>query len=73
MFLFQSAGPAPSAGTRVLSGEQHAGDIVDAVATEEGCNVLAVISLAQLNAPLHVDGRAAVLTRLPLPYSVPEQ
>jgi folate-binding protein YgfZ len=70
MFLFHSAGPAPAPGTRVLAGEQHAGDIVDAVATEDGCDILAVISLAQLDAPLHIDGQTAPLTRQPLPYAV---
>lgn len=68
MFLFHGAGPAPVPGTRVLSGEQHAGDIVDAVATEDGCDILAVISLAQLNTPLHVDGQTTPLTQLALPY-----
>jgi folate-binding protein YgfZ len=70
MFLFHGAGPAPEPGTRVLSGEQHAGDVVDSVATDDGFDVLAVVSLAQLNAPLHVDGLTAPLTRLPLPYAV---
>lgn len=70
MFLFHSAGPAPAPGTRVLSGEQHAGDVVDAVATDNGSDVLAVISLAQLNSPLHIDGQTAPLTRAPLPYAV---
>jgi folate-binding protein YgfZ len=70
MFLFQSTGAPPAPGTRVLSGEQHAGEVVDAVSAEDGSLVLAVISLAQLDAPLHIDGQTAVLTRLPLPYSV---
>lgn len=70
MFLFHTAGSAPLPGTRVLSGEQHAGDVVDAVSTENGSDVLAVISLAQLTAPLHVDGQAAPLTRLAMPYAV---
>lgn len=69
MFLFHSAGAVPAPGTRVLAGEQHAGDVVDAVATENGSDVLAVISLAQLNSELHVDGQEAVITRLPMPYS----
>jgi folate-binding protein YgfZ len=69
MFLFHSSGAAPVPGARVLAGEQHAGDVVDAVATEDGCDLLAVISLAQLNSELHVDGQDAVLSRLPMPYS----
>lgn len=70
MFLFRGAGPAPAPGTRVLAGEQHAGDVVDAVATDNGSAILAVISLAQLNSPLHVDDQEADLTRLALPYAV---
>lgn len=69
MFLFHSAGPAPAPGTRVLSGEQHAGDVVDAVATEDGCDILAIISLAQLNNELRIDGQEGALTQLPLPYA----
>ncbi|MDY6946933.1 MAG: hypothetical protein SXG53_14550 [Pseudomonadota bacterium] len=70
MFLFHTTGPAPVPGTRVLSGEQHAGDVVDSVATVDGAAVLAVISLAQLDSPLHVDGQTALLTRAPTPYPV---
>jgi tRNA-modifying protein YgfZ len=70
MFLFHSTAPSPAPGTRVLAGEQHAGDVVDSVDTEGGSDILAVVSLAQLGAPLHVDGQGAVLNRLPLPYQV---
>jgi folate-binding protein YgfZ len=69
MFLFHSAGPAPAPGTRVLSGEQHAGDVVDAAATEDGCDILAVVSLSHINNELHMDGQDGVLTRVPMPYS----
>lgn len=67
MFLFHSPGPAPVPGTRVLADTQHAGDVVDCVATDDGCDILAVISLTQLDAPLHVDGQP--LRRLPMPYA----
>jgi folate-binding protein YgfZ len=70
MFLFHSSASVPLPGTRVLSGEQHAGDVVDAVATADGCDVLAVISLAQLSAPLHIDGQGTALSRVSLPYGV---
>ena len=70
MFLFHSSGPAPTPGTRVLAGEQHAGEVVDSASTASGAEVLAVISRAQLNSPLHADGQTAVLTRLPMPYAV---
>ncbi|HEY5760208.1 MAG TPA: hypothetical protein VIU34_30505 [Steroidobacter sp.] len=69
MFLFHSAGAAPVPGTRVLSGEQHAGDVVDAVAAENGCDILAVVSLAQINSDLCLDGQTAPLTRQALPYA----
>lgn len=69
MFLFHGTGSAPIPGTRVLSGEQHAGDVVDAVATADGYEVLAVISLAQLDNELHIDGQNDSLRRLPMPYS----
>lgn len=72
MFLFHSAGAAPVPGTRVLAGEQHAGDVVDAASTQDGCNILAVISLAQLNSELHVDGQDGLLKQLPMPYSPSE-
>ena len=73
MFLFHSADSAPAPGTRVLSGEQHAGDVVDAVATEDGCDILAVVSLAQLDSVLRIDGQPAPLTRQPLPYDPEEK
>jgi folate-binding protein YgfZ len=70
MFLFHSAGPAPAPGTRLLTGEQHAGDVVDAASTNEGCEILAVVSLAQLNSELRIDGQTATLTRQLLPYAI---
>ena len=66
MFLFSADGPPPAPGTRVLAGEQHAGDVVDAADNL----VLAVISLQQLKNELRVDGSGAALTRLALPYAV---
>jgi folate-binding protein YgfZ len=69
MFLFHSAGATPVPGTRVLAGEQHAGDVVDAVASEDGCDILAVVSLAQINSELRVDGQDGVLARVAMPYS----
>lgn len=73
MFLFQSAGSPPPRGARVLAGEQHAGDVVDAVATENGCELLAVISLAQLDNELQIDGRTEPLHRMQMPYSLVER
>jgi tRNA-modifying protein YgfZ len=71
MFRFGSAGPPPVPGTRLLAGEQHAGDVVDAAATNEGSELLAVITLAQQDATLELESnRGATLQKLPLPYSL---
>jgi tRNA-modifying protein YgfZ len=71
MFRFQCACPPPAPGTRVLAGEQHAGDVVDAVATDAGCELLAVISLASQETVLELESsRGARLQQLPLPYSL---
>jgi folate-binding protein YgfZ len=69
MFRFECACPPPPPGTRVLAGDQHAGDVVDAAATGEGCELLAVITLAQQDAELRVAG-GPKLKKLTLPYSV---
>jgi tRNA-modifying protein YgfZ len=71
MFRFECACPPPAPGTRVLAGEQHAGDVVDAAATETGCELLAVITLAQADAELVLDSnRGTRIQQLPLPYSL---
>lgn len=69
MFLFRAEGATPTPGTRVLAGDQHAGDVVDAV----NDLVLAVISLSQLKNELRLDGTGAALARLDLPYAVAEE
>lgn len=73
MFLFRTDGAAPAPGTRVLAGDQHAGDVVDSVATDHGCELLAVISLPQLKNELRLEGQTAPLARLDLPYAVGEE
>lgn len=71
MFRFASSHPPPAPGTRILVGDQHAGDVVDAAATSEGCELLAVISLAQQDATLELEANRGVrLRKLPLPYSL---
>lgn len=71
MFRFACASPPPAPATRVLFGEQHAGDVVDAVAANEGCELLAVINLTQQDAALELEtSRGVTLRKLPLPYSV---
>jgi folate-binding protein YgfZ len=71
MFRFASGNPPPVPGTRLLVGDQHAGDVVDAAATNAGSELLAVINLTQQDATLELESnRGATLTKLPLPYSV---
>lgn len=69
MFRFAFEGDAPAPGTRIVNGEQHAGDVVDAVASEGRGELLAVIALNQANEALRVSDGSA-LTPLPLPYQV---
>jgi folate-binding protein YgfZ len=71
MLAFSAACEAPLPGTRVLSGGQHAGDVVDAAAAPSGCELLAVISLAQRDQPLELES-GATLERRPLPYPIPD-
>jgi tRNA-modifying protein YgfZ len=69
MFRFASASAPPVPGTRILAGDQHAGDVVDAAATDAGSELLAVINLAQQDAALELESnRGAPLQKLPLPY-----
>ena len=71
MFRFECACQPPAPGTRVLAGEQHAGDVVDAAATGAGCELLAVTNLAQQDAELELESnRGARIRKLPLPYSL---
>jgi folate-binding protein YgfZ len=70
MFRFAAnCAPAPP-GTRLISNGEHAGDVVYAAATEDGCELLAVVSLAQADAALALENGTA-LTKLSLPYSPP--
>lgn len=74
MFRFAAACPAPLPGTRLVVGEAHAGDVVEAVDTATGCELLAVVSLAQKAASLELASSPQVkLERLPLPYAVGEE
>jgi tRNA-modifying protein YgfZ len=71
MFRFRAASVPPEPATRIVVGEQHAGDVVDAVATDDGCELLAVVNLAQVNEPLALGAAGgAPLQRLDLPYPV---
>ncbi|NND54774.1 MAG: folate-binding protein YgfZ [Gammaproteobacteria bacterium] len=72
MFRFQCAQTDVSAGDPVMNGGQAAGTVVDAVTTDTGCELLAVIKLDQLGGALTLAGDVS-LTHAPLPYPVPEQ
>jgi folate-binding protein YgfZ len=69
MFRFGSASTPPAPGTRILAGDHHAGDVVDAAATDEGSELLAVINLTQQQAALELESnRGESLRKLALPY-----
>lgn len=71
MFRFKASCPPPAPGARIVTGGQHAGDVVDAAATEEGCELLAVVSLAQVNSALELEThQGATLEQRALPYGV---
>jgi folate-binding protein YgfZ len=69
MFRFRVEGAAPSPGARILDGEQHAGDVVDAIDVGSGAELLAVITLQSREAALRLEDGAS-LQRLELPYEV---
>lgn len=71
MFRFECASAPPAPATRIIAGDQHAGDVVDAAATSAGCELLAVINLAQRDAALELESnRGVALRQLPLPYAI---
>ena len=63
----------PMPGDTVYSKQEKAGDIVTAVANEDGWELLAVIKLSACKEHLSLDDRGKrALNSLPLPYSIPE-
>jgi len=70
MVRLGALGSAPLPGTRVLAGEETAGEVVHAAADADACELLAVLSLARLEGQLRLDDGAA-LERLTLPYDLP--
>jgi tRNA-modifying protein YgfZ len=69
MFRYTANCPPPAPGARIVVADQHAGDVVDSTATGEGCELLAVVSLAQIEERLSLEGSPeAALERMPLPY-----
>jgi folate-binding protein YgfZ len=70
MFRFQTESEAPVPGTRVLANGEHAGEVVMAASILLGCELLAVVSLAQGTAALTLENSSTPLMHLPLPYEV---
>ena len=71
MFRFAAQTATPEPGTRILAGDQYAGDVVDAVSTANGSELLAVVTLTQSESGLALDMPGApVLERRSLPYSI---
>lgn len=71
MLRFRANCEPPAPASRIVAEGAHAGDVVDAIATPEGCELLAVISLAQLGAALELDGVPdGKLERLGMEYRV---
>jgi tRNA-modifying protein YgfZ len=71
MYRFAANCSPPTPGTRLLVGDEHAGDVVYAAATEQGCELLAVVTIAHADAHMHLDALTDVpLIKQPLPYSV---
>lgn len=72
MFHWHGAIAPPPAGTKLFNHEGHVGDVVLATAAGDGCELLAVVSLTQLNSTLHLEHAANVtLEEMSLPYVVP--
>jgi folate-binding protein YgfZ len=68
MFRFAAPCSPPIPGTRLLVDGDPAGDVVYAAQTDQGCELLAVVSLAHAESTLNLDA-AVPLTKLSLPYS----
>lgn len=74
-FRLEKADGSPEPGTSVLSGERAVGTVVRAVKFHNGaCELLAVVRHDAADACLTIDGMPnQSLSRLPLPYAVPER
>jgi folate-binding protein YgfZ len=71
MARYATGGQAPLPGARLISDGAHAGDVVYAVATDSGCELLAVINLSQADSVIQLEDRPTVgMQPLGLPYTV---
>ncbi len=73
MLRYRADCSAPDPGTRIVSDGNPAGEVVDSVDTENGCELLAVMSLELATSPGLVlqDMPSASLSPLSLPYELP--
>lgn len=72
MFRFRAATRPPDPATRIAFDGNHAGEVVAAAATPEGCELLAVVTAAHADGALVLDRSPPIkLERLELPYAVP--
>ena len=71
MFRFAANSSPPAPGARLVTDQnEHAGDVVYAAPTENGCELLAVVQLAHIDASLQLETTQTSLQKLSLPYSV---
>lgn len=69
---FAAGCPAPAPGTVVRAGDADAGQVLDAVSSDSGCDLLAVVDLALATGPLELrDIADSRLAPRSLPYTVP--
>jgi len=74
MFRFSAGCVPPRPGTVVVHQDAEVGLVVDAVASPTGCELLAVVALAQLSAGLSLRGlESSDLALGTLPYDVPRE
>ncbi|HEY6879598.1 MAG TPA: tRNA-modifying protein YgfZ, partial [Polyangiales bacterium] len=72
MFRFSAPCPPAPPGTPVIHGDADVGELVDAVASHAGSDLLAVVNLDKVSAALALRGVAhSKLTLAALPYEVP--
>lgn len=72
MFGFAANCASPAPGTRLLAAGTHAGEVVMAAATDNGCELLAVVHLGQREQALELEIHPGVpLLPRALPYTVP--
>jgi folate-binding protein YgfZ len=73
MFRLSANCAPPVPATRILTGDGiHAGDVVIATSTDDGCELLAVLSLNHVESAVHLEGNADMpLKKKSLPYAIP--